>query len=126
MEQLPIIAKKTSSAAPVPPSAAVVREERWKSDAENCLLEWIESPDNFNRYRSAAIPSKGRKRTQGCTKVGISQAISKYLEEKGFKKTDKQVRTKIENYIKLWKAAHKAQNSTGFGVDLSETNVKGK
>ena len=125
MEQA--IAKKKS--AGVSPSTSAVsskeKKERWKSEAESFLLDWMETDGNFDRYRSAAVPHKGRKRTDGVTKVGISQEISKYLDAKGFKRTDQQVRTKIENYLKQWKNAHKVKSSTGFGVNLKETDVRG-
>ena len=94
-------------------------------EAEECLLDWMESSGNFDRYRSAAVTLKGRKRTHGNTKVGRSQEVAKYLESKGFKKTDQQVRSKIDLFINRWKLAHKAQTATGFGVDLNETDDKG-
>lgn len=120
--------KKLPTGAPSNTTTAVpkivVSKVRWKSDAEHCLLDWIESPGNFDRYRSAAVSIKGKKRTQGCTKVSVSQEISKYMISKGFEKTDQQVRSKIDLFLKSWKRAHQAKESTGFGVDLAETDVK--
>ena len=93
----------------------------WDVLSPDRLLLWMEIPGNMDRYRSAAIPSSdGRKRSSAKSKVVISKTIVEFSREKGFDRTDEQIRTKISKFIERWKKAYLVSMSTGFGITEEE------
>ncbi|GAV03387.1 hypothetical protein RvY_13816 [Ramazzottius varieornatus] len=103
----------------------VKKRDSWKYGAEERLLQWMETPGNYDKYRSASqLKDDGRTRTRGKTKEAIKKEIEAMLAQCGFIKTTDQVHNKIDNLVSSWKKAHRALGGTGF-ESQDEKNLKG-
>ncbi|GAV05588.1 hypothetical protein RvY_15692 [Ramazzottius varieornatus] len=93
----------------------VKKRDSWKNGAEERLLQWMETPGNYDKYRSASqVKDDGRTRTSGKTKEAIKKEIIAMLAPCGFIKTTDQVHNKIDNLVSSWKKAHRVCGRNGL------------
>jgi hypothetical protein len=89
----------------------------WKEEEEEAILEWIETPGNYDLWKGSGRSNiNGKKVTTGMTKISIQNTISQQLKDAGFDRQGDAIKNKISSYELSWKKASMAFKGTGFGV----------
>ena len=98
----------------------------WSAGDEGILLDWLETDDNYNKWRCAGYNSNnGRNKTTGKTKKEISKEIEDMFKTRGVtNRNATMIKDKITVLERSYKNASDWLDQTGEGLERKDKLAK--